>query len=114
MNSLGEAEKHQLDREPHHSVRLDPVDEGWHGDDTLALKAAHELRNVSLLGNDVLAVEQHRHGGRARPVPERPVLPVPRQVMCWRGKVAVIVRMQAPCTSQQSLLYHFVSNTRHG
>ena len=42
------------------------VDEDRQGPDAMRLQAPHKLSDVGLLGDDVLAIDQHRHrwGGR--------------------------------------------------
>ena len=52
---------------PHHSVRLDPIDEDGQRDDALRLHLGDELVDVRLLGDHVLAVQlRGRRRGRGR------------------------------------------------
>lgn len=87
------------DMETHHSVRFNAIDEDGHWADAVLLKAAHKLRDVALLRDDMLAIEQDGHSGRVRPVPQRPMLGIPGQVLCGRAKVPIIVRVQTACVA---------------
>lgn len=85
--------------ETHHSVRFDAVDEDWHRPHAILLEAAHQLRDVALLRDDMLPVEQDGHSGRICPVPQRPKLGIPGQVLRGRAKVPIIVRVQTAYTA---------------
>lgn len=77
---------------------FDAVDEDGYGSHTLGFHGADQLPNVQLFSDDVLTVEQECHGGVGGVRPQRAMLVVPLHVLCWAGKEALIVRMQATCT----------------
>lgn len=87
----------------HHSMRLDAVDEDGHWPHAVGLEAAHQLCNVPLLRDHVLAVQQHRHRGCVGVARQSAVPRIPLQVLGRRREVAVVVRVQAACTAHKSV-----------
>ena len=65
----------------HHGVRFNAIDENWQRAEPLLLHAFDELSDVGLVGDDVLAVEEHSDNGGGTAL-YRTVSAVPRPVLC--------------------------------
>jgi len=86
------------------------VDEDGEGPDALGLQAAHQLLDVQLLRDDMLAIEQHRHRRCCR-VLHRPAAAVPLQVLRRGFEETLVVRVQAACQATQRNCHALVNLT---
>lgn len=78
-------------------MSLDAVDEYGDGQHSIRLHRLNQLRNVRLLRDDVLAVQQHAHSGHITALPQGPVLLIPCQVLVRGPKIPIVLWMQASC-----------------
>ena len=78
-------------------MSLDAIDEYGDGQDPICFHRLDQLRNVGLLRDDVLAVQQHAYPGGITALTQGPVLLVPRHVLPGRPIIPIMLWMQAPC-----------------
>mmetsp|Transcript_15007 Transcript_15007/g.37765 ORF Transcript_15007/g.37765 Transcript_15007/m.37765 type:complete len:232 (-) Transcript_15007:772-1467(-) len=87
----------------HDGVRLDAINKHGNWQQIFALETTNELIDVRLIGDDVLAVEQHTHDG-FRGV--RFLLSVPRHVVWQRREISLVV--VGMVHTQSGRLYEFL------